>query len=159
MTWQFILFGHNEHEIDKAKKFAKELDMNISFIINTAKDYSPIINKTVVEEKTGVKFLENSDKAFFSNIGWQNIFCLFLKNSPQINFNGDLLGCCLLSTQTFQVNVFKEGLLNALNHKNVIKAKLMLSDLSVEGDENVPCTNCSTYKILKEENRPVIWNG
>ena len=31
LFWQFILFGHNEHEIELAKKKAKELGMKIEF--------------------------------------------------------------------------------------------------------------------------------
>ena len=45
LAWQFVVFGHNEHEIPKARKLAHEL--NMSFVTKMAwdSDYSPIRNK------------------------------------------------------------------------------------------------------------------
>ena len=31
LAWQFVIFGHNQHEIDKARQMAKELNMDIEF--------------------------------------------------------------------------------------------------------------------------------
>jgi MoaA/NifB/PqqE/SkfB family radical SAM enzyme len=31
LSWQFVIFGHNQHEVEKARIMAKELGMNIEF--------------------------------------------------------------------------------------------------------------------------------
>ena len=143
LIWQFILFGHNEHEIDKAKKMAKKLNMEIVFKSNYAKGYSPLKNTKMVERKTKIQMnVIKREK------------CYQLEDCPQINFNGDLRGCCS-NSKPFQTNVFKEGLLNALNGEKFLKAKHMLSDFSVKPYEDVPCANCRRYHDCKKMNKPI----
>ena len=189
LQWQFILFGHNEHEIDLAKERAAELGMEIYFAPNESPDYSPIHNPEMVEEKTGVKFVNrNADETnneeevpqstedYSGTVDYEETdnaqaeegqkigvvendmgaeYCLGLVRFPQINFNGDLLGCCILGDNSFKVNVFKEGLLNALNSEHVIKAKLMLSDFSQGPFEELACSSCGVYHDLKNADKPV----
>ena len=187
LTWQFIVFGHNEHEIDLAKERAKELDMDIRFIANESPDYSPVHNPEMVEEKTGIQFVDrNADETnngeevpqedYSGTVDYEETdnaqdeeeqkvgvvendmgaeYCLGLVRFPQINFNGDLLGCCILAEDNFRVNVFKEGLLNALNSNDVLKAKLMLSDFTKGPYEGLACSSCGVYNDLKNANQPV----
>ena len=152
LVYKFILFGHNEHEIDDAKKLAKDLNMGIKFDVNYAKWYSPVKNKKEVIKKLGLaKYETNKEKHFqdFISGGTDWFFCTDLFNSPQINWNGDLLGCCMQYLDNFGVNVFEEGLLNALNSPNVLQAKLMLSDFSFKPKGKVLCNDCTIYESKK----------
>ncbi|MBR6163634.1 radical SAM protein [bacterium] len=186
LVWQFILFGHNEHEIDKAREMAKELNMEMVYCKNYVTDYSPLKNPKLAQEKTGVHLIdepeeennenteitpeeekketkeelaaeipENTDGRAEQDIETNERFCYQLEYEPQINFNGDLLGCCILSYKNFGTNVFKEGLLGALNSKKVLQAKLMLSDFTTEPYEDNPCSTCGLYTGFKEQNRPI----
>ena len=56
LTYQFVVFGHNEHEIEQAKQLAKELNMNISFNVNCRSEYSPIKNRKLVSKLTKLKY-------------------------------------------------------------------------------------------------------
>jgi len=47
-TWQFILFQHNKHQIDDAKKMSEDLGFKHFYICNHSRDYFPVIN----EDKT-----------------------------------------------------------------------------------------------------------
>ena len=157
MVYQFIVFGHNEHEIDAAKALAEKLNMEMVFIANIVEGYSPLKNPEMVREKTGLNSLGTDAVDTFENQNWNDVYCSQLVNSPQINFNGDLMGCCCIATKTFKVNVFEKGLLNALNSKNVLNAKRMLSDFSVPQFENIPCYNCDVYLSLKRVNKPLVF--
>ena len=198
LNYQFIVFGHNEHEIDAAKKLAKELDMEIYFVKNLAEGFSPIKDVKTVEEKTGLKYpeyrdnlkedengdkvssaiskyrvpetaevagtvdapemTENNETTNREEINPDDIFCYQFNHSPQINFNGDFLGCCTLVTENFGVNVFEVGLLEAMNSDKILRAKLMLSDFSVEPMEDIPCTRCGIYyDLLKGNNHPLTF--
>ena len=157
LVYQFIVFGHNEHEIDAAKALAAKLNMDMSFISNYAIEYSPVKNPKMVQEKTGIRFVNGSEFDTFKNNEWDNVYCMDIIRFPQINFNGDLLGCCINSYKNFNVNVFKKGLLGALNSENVLRAKLMLSDFSVKPFENNPCSDCLFYHDFRAINRPINW--
>ncbi len=142
LVYQFIVFGHNEHEIELAKKKAKELDMKFKLKRNYDKNYSPI----------------KKAKKIVNSLPQRNIDtdCDVLFNMPQIDWNGDLIGCCSIQVGHFGVNVFKKGLLNALNSPNVIYAKHMLTDLSTPAKKGVLCSDCRIYKMRKKQNRKII---
>ncbi len=156
LFWQFILFGHNEHEIELAKKKAKELNMDILFKINSlAVGYSPVKDVKTVEKLTGVKLFKNSNDYIKDKSKKHQLYaCNMLFNSPLIDYNGDLLGCCRVSTKKFRANVFKDGLLNALNSKDFIYAKKMLTDASVTPMDDIPCAKCSRYEFLRKTKEP-----
>ncbi len=122
LTWQFIPFGHNEHEIELAKKKALELNMKIKFKKNIVPDYSPVENTKMVMELTGMDLTKNS----------KHFFCKQIFNTPQIDYNGNLLGCCFIKIADFDKNVFEHGFLNSLNSPNYIYAKHMLTDLNTK---------------------------
>ncbi len=156
LIWQFIIFGHNEHEIELAKEKAKELRMDIVFKENLTPKYSPIKNLKRVNLLTGLnlnneeKELEPTIRDYFykSNDSW--VFCKQLFEEPQISWDGTFLGCCINLKDGFGVNVFKEGLLKALNSRNIIYAKQMLSDHNIKPDKSVICSNCETYYMMRK---------
>lgn len=154
LNYQFTVFGHNEHEIDKAKKLARELDMGIFFKRNYSTDYSPIKNPVMVSKKTGMDFSIQQSSAYIDDYKkdhrkWWN--CKDLWKSPQINWDGRLLGCCSNFGNDFGGNVFKEGFQKTLNNPKLIYAKNMIANNNppIEG---LPCTTCNTYWVMKEKN-------
>lgn len=158
INWKFIVFGHNEHEIEKAKKEAKKLGVDeIIFDVNWDKDYSPIKNPDMVKKLTGIdaldvntspvvqlkQYLEGKIEWYFCHDLWE----------PQINWDGQVLGCCANYQENFGGNVFEDGLINALNNPKMIYAKNMVTG-SAPAIEGIPCSNCWCYKAMKEAN---VW--
>ena len=81
--------------------------------------------------------------------------CYGLFNRPQIDYNGNLLGCPRIYIGSFGANAFKDGLLKALNDSKYIYAKHMLTDLSVSPKKDVPCFDCYSYRMLRKNNTPL----
>lgn len=148
LLYKFILFGHNEHEIEKAKKLAKELNMKSAFSANFFPEYSPLKNKEKAYQQAGHVLDEENDVN-----SWFPCVDMFLK--PQFNFNGDLFGCCTLFMPPYGTNIFKDGFLNALNSPKYLYAKMMLTDFSVEPKSKIPCSDCKYYFVLKDKNHPM----
>ena len=67
--------------------------------------------------------------------------------APQINWDGQVLGCCSLYKENFGKDVFEKGLLEALNNPKMIYAKNMVTG-KAPAIEGIPCTNCYVYKDL-----------
>lgn len=157
LTYKFILFGHNEHEIDKAKKLAKKLNMDIKFELNYDSTYSPVKNVELVKEKTGLDssmFFNEYMVKRYKNNNWEWYFCKQLWNNPQINWDGKLLGCCWNYFGDLGGNVFKDGYLKAMNHPKMIYAKNMLAK-STKPIPGIPCTECCRFTDLKKFNLKV----
>ncbi len=157
LFWQFILFGHNEHEIELAKKKAKELGIDIRFKQNYYLNYSPIKNLPLVEKLTGLQVSKDKREFFNDKIETKNKFtCHTLFYTPQIDYNGCLIGCCQIIKEKFNVNVFKLGLQKALNSPDFIYAKHMLTDFSTPPKKDIYCTRCPKYIFLTKQNTPLL---
>lgn len=157
MVYKFILFGHNEHEIDKAKELAKKLDMEIFFDINFCPTFSPVKNPKLAEAKTGIINLNNQidDKLVRykkDHLTW--FYCKQLWEMPQINWDGRFFGCCCNFTNDFGGNVFKDGLLKTLNSPKLIYAKNMVANNALPID-GIVCSDCDKYALLKASNMSI----
>ncbi|MCR5261803.1 MAG: glycosyltransferase [Candidatus Gastranaerophilales bacterium] len=156
MVWKFIVFGHNEHEIEKAKIEAEKLNMEITFDANWESEYSPIKDKEKVLAQTNIHSLdvntspvEQLDEFEKGLVDWY--FCWDLWE-PQINWDGRILGCCANFKEDFGGNVFKEGFLNALNNPTFVYAKNMVTH-NARGIKAIPCFDCWVYQDMRDKNR------
>ncbi len=150
ILYKFIVFGHNEHEILKAKELAKSLNMDIRFDSNFAPHYSPIKDFEFVKNNTDLYAPNRPGKS------QDFCYCRQVFICPQIDFDGEIHGCCLFNIDFFtkyklNANVFEQGYFNALNSpKMVAMRKFLLGLFDTEGYENLPCAHCSFYeKMLK----------
>lgn len=153
IKWKFIVFGHNEHEIIKAKEEAAKLGVEIFFELSWDNDFSPIVNKDLILKETNISHIEElTEKIMLDQQEDESkwFYCNFLWEQPQINWDGQVLGCCSMYKDNFGGNAFEDGLLNALNHPKLIYAKNMLTKNAAPID-GIPCTNCWCFKKIQEK--------
>jgi hypothetical protein len=143
LHWQFIAFGHNEHEIGQARKLARELDMTFSVKLAWG-DHSPVKNTDLVSRETGLGVA--SREAFRAERGadYLDNICLQLWHSPQINWDGKMLGCSRNFWGDFGANAFVDGYLPSVNSDRMIHARRMLLGRAPPR-EDIPCTTCDIY--------------
>lgn len=161
ITWKFIIFGFNEHQITEAKEIAKNMGIDEIIFTLSWENSSPIKNPEFVKQETGLDVLKESEsdidllKKFKDGTsGW--FFCKYLWE-PQINWDGQLLGCCINFWQNFgcddrgvERNVFKDGLLKTLNSSKYIYAKNMVCG-KVPRIDDIPCGKCHVYNSMEQE--------
>jgi len=75
--------------------------------------------------------------------------CSQLWLTPQVNWDGKLLGCCINRWGDFG-NVFSSSLVSVLRSSRYRYAKKMLLG-EVPPDKSIPCFYCPTYKRLQSE--------
>ena len=134
LTWQFILMNNNEDEAEKAAEMASSLNMDVLYKVDWSGKYKPK-DPNKITELTG----ENFDGK------WHITYCQQMIFSPQINWDGRLLGCCVVFKSDWKVNVFSNGLeavLNSPNYRRMIYT--LLGDNT--SDEVTPCSDCYTYE-------------
>jgi len=148
LTWKFIVFGHNEHEIPAARKMAKGLGMRFFPQLNWSPTYSPIKDEEFVERETG--FGVSTSRAYLrkTNPGTPFLsYCHQLWTSPQINWDGKLLGCCVNRTVSFG-NVFEKGLdACTKDERYELMKKTVKGKAPVR--EDLPCFTCSHFPFAK----------
>ena len=147
LKWQFIIFGHNEHELPLAKKMAHELGMAFKAKLNYKPKEFPIQNPDFVQKESSlgvsdIKAYEKKHQTLYSPA------CLQLWTEPQINWDGKLLGCCVNNFGDFG-NVFETGLAKCLNSEKYRYAKAMVLGQK-PAREDIPCTHCKRYQRVKK---------
>ncbi|MDM7985980.1 MAG: cupin domain-containing protein [Smithella sp.] len=153
LTWQFIAFGHNEHETEKAKNMAAELKMDFRVKLSfgdlyTGKTFSPVRNRDLIRRESGIDCADRQE--YFEKHGahyLQKVSCGQLWDPPQIHADGRLLGCSINYKLDYG-NVFEDGLLECLNNEKINYARQMLMGLKPPR-EDIPCSTCFFYQTKR----------
>ncbi|MEO8360888.1 MAG: radical SAM protein [Vicinamibacteria bacterium] len=151
LIWQFIVFGHNEHEIEAARGLAALRGMTFKAKISWDDDVSPVRDVEKMRRETGLPptraaFQDETGKAYLGEI------CHQLWSEPQFNWNGDNLGCCRNFWGQFGGNAIKDGLEASFNGEKMKRARRMLLGLE-EPSADVPCTSCDLYLAMRKTGR------
>ena len=145
LAWQFIIFGHNEHELPRAREMARELGMKFSPKLNHTPSVFPVKNSQFVNLESGFGSV-NRDEYRRKNKREYSFPCGQLWDNVQINWDGKLLGCCVNKWGDFG-NVFEDGLEPTLQGERYVYAKQMILGLAPPRDD-IPCTRCRKYQQM-----------
>ncbi len=153
LAWQFVIFGHNEHEIPAARKMAADLDMSFHPKLSWDPEYSPVKDYEFVKRETGLSAADRNDYKEKTGRNYVSMLCHQLWEEPQINWDGRILGCCWNYWSDFGGNAFEDGLLPTLNSEKIDYAREMLIGKKPARDD-LPCATCD---LCKEMNRDGTW--
>jgi hypothetical protein len=152
LYWQFVVFGHNQHELETARSMAAARGMEFVPRLSWDSEHSPVRNPELVTIQTGIGAASREEFKERNGSDYTRDICYQLWNAPVVNWDGKLLGCCVNYWGDFGGNVFAEGLANSARNGKMEQAREMLrGDLPpVPG---IPCTTCDQYLSLRESGR------
>ena len=130
LNWQFIVFGHNEEEIETARRMATARGMSFRLKLSWDDDVSPIRNRELVQIALGQPHVTRSEYYEANGVEYTRGICHQLWKTPVINWDGRLTGCCRNFWGDFGVDVFEEGLDAALSTERFRHAQAMLDGTS-----------------------------
>lgn len=144
LNWQFVIFGHNEHELPIAKKMASELNMRFYARLNRSSSCYPVTNKEHVKKYLLAVTMEEYEQRFNKMYIHP---CRTLWLMPLITWDGKLLGCCVNKWVNFG-NVFERGLEGCIkSRKYILTKKVVLGKMKPTKD--TPCYYCGVYKKIR----------
>jgi MoaA/NifB/PqqE/SkfB family radical SAM enzyme len=149
LTLQFIEFPHNIHQKEDAKNLAYKLGMNFVIKLN----HSPKVNFAPGDITESIPINPSPANRANHYKGTKNFYdlpCRQLWHRPQINWNGEVLGCCVNKTHSFG-NAFEEPMNKIFTSEKYLHTKKMLFT-KISTREDTPCVNCEHYSNLKEPN-------
>ena len=152
LAWQFVVFGHNEHEIPVARAMAAELEMEFYTKLTWDSDFSPIRDKDFVRAQTGEEAVSREEYEQMRGEKYVSQICDQLWDNPQINWDGKVLGCCRNFWGDFGGNAFSDGLEESLNNSKIAYARDMLKGRMPPRDD-IPCTTCDLYEDMRRRER------
>jgi MoaA/NifB/PqqE/SkfB family radical SAM enzyme len=145
LSWQFIIFGHNEHELPKVKELCKELNMKFNPKLNHS-DIFPVKNKNFVRIESGLGVADRNEYKMRFKMHYKRPCCQCLV-SPQINWNGDVLGCCVNKWEKYG-NLLEQTLdsiINGVMYQNMLSFLFGQKEL----DKQYSCYHCPNYENVK----------
>ena len=148
LLWQFILMPEDEEDVEAAIAMAKDLEMEIFFKQDSRGGFEPR-NPEKLRQLTGVRYSTETEYRERLN-DYYCRFCSQLLYSPQVNWDGRLLGCCTRYKTTWNGNVFEEGFLPCINrpeYRGTIAALLRGKPSALQ----TPCMSCSIWKKMLEK--------
>jgi tetratricopeptide (TPR) repeat protein len=152
LTWKFVVFGHNEHELPVAREMARELGMEFYPALNWDDNFSPVRDPEAVRAATGTGAATFDEYEALHGRSYYEPICHQLWDDPQINWDGKLLGCCVNYWGDFGGNAFRDGLTASVNTEQIVYARAMLlGHAPSRGD--IPCTNCKYYHGMRKRNQ------
>jgi MoaA/NifB/PqqE/SkfB family radical SAM enzyme len=158
LTWQFVVFGHNEHELPLARAMARVLGMQFFPKLTWDPDFSPVKDIKAVSEATGTGAATREEYEALHGRDYMQAICHQLWDDPQINWDGKVLGCCRNFWGDFGGNAFRDGLKASVNTDQIIHAREMLLG-RMPAREDVPCTTCEIYLGMRAHNRWLTCDG
>lgn len=146
LKWQFVVFGHNEHEIEQARNLAGELDMEFHLKLSWDPKPSSVRSVELLRRELGAASREEYRERF--GVDYMQGICHDLWDEPQINWDGRVLGCSRNFWGDFGGNAFRDGLRSSLNSERIRYARQMLVGEKAPRDD-VPCATCGIYLDMR----------
>lgn len=147
LRWQFVAFGHNEHEIPLARKLAGELNMSFHLKLSWDPHFSPVKDREMIRNETGAATREEYRQ--LHGVDYKQSLCRKLWDQPQINWDGRILGCPRNFWAEFGGNAFKDGLLHSINSERIRYARKMLRGKK-GAVPDIPCSTCDIYLSMQQ---------
>ena len=145
LTWQFVVLGHNEHELPRAREMARALGMEFRAKLSWDPLFSPVRDEEFVRMELGAADRGDYQRRF--GIDYARRCCFDLWRSPQINWDGTVLGCSRNFWGDFGANAFSDGLVVSVNSPGMRRARQMLLGKK-PARTGIPCATCSTYSDM-----------
>lgn len=150
LRWQFIVFGHNEHEIAAARKLAGELGMAFAPKLSWDDDTSPIRDRELVQIQMRIPAISRREHYEATGRDYMRGICYQLWRAPVLNWDGRVTGCCRNFWGDFGGNAFTDGLEESVNGERIRGARDMLMGRGPERAD-VPCATCDLYHVIKKD--------
>jgi MoaA/NifB/PqqE/SkfB family radical SAM enzyme len=147
LVFQFIPFGHNEHEMEGARLLARLLNMQISFRLNRMPDVFAVQDHERVMRYVG--YVDRDEYLARNGKNYLRCVCYQMWNKPYIAWNGKLFGCCQNVWGIYSDNVFVDNLVDCINNEKMQYARELLMG-SKPPRTDIPCLKCRAYRDMLE---------
>lgn len=146
---QFIIFGHNEHELEKVFVLGRMLNMKVFIKLNRCPEQLAVKDRQRIRNMCG--YADRGEFLDVTGMQYCRDLCLSLWTAPQINWDGRLLGCGHNNYMAFAEYALDSNFLREINNERMVYARKMLMGVAAPR-KDIPCSICTFYKQISEHN-------
>ncbi len=147
LVLQFIPFGHNEHELEKAHLLARMLEMKLFVKMNRSPDLLQVRDRERIRRLLG--YADRSEFREVTGTIYCRELCLCLWRAPQVNWDGRLLGCAANKGPVFADQVLGGQFAAEINNERMRYARSMLLG-EAPPRSDIPCSSCPWYGQMRD---------
>jgi len=142
LIWQFVIFDHNQHEIEQAQQKAEELNMKFRLRENWEKNFSAPDQNNPETNRSIQGFCDSIET-----------LCHSIWYLPVINYSGNMSGCCVIYSDKYSLgNVFDKGFFKIYNGKKMrTLRKVVLKKITPPN--YIYCSRCNYYDLFFKDNQ------
>lgn len=151
ITWQFLVFRHNEHEIEEAKKIGRDLGVDhvgITRAFIGDKEWMPLNGEYSNYNCSGEEINGRLTSGYFKSP--EHKLCNWPWEAIVINPNGSVSPCCSIEDEKDDFgNIFAQPFKEVWNNQSYRIARRYIKDkkLSPASERNV-CIGCSHLGMI-----------
>jgi MoaA/NifB/PqqE/SkfB family radical SAM enzyme len=167
IEWQFLVHKHNVHEVEAAKKLAKELGVFIRFAPLRGMEWDKSLEEYWLPDRSSTNITTDTARMKGAARGgsrnktdpaslaapvkpfgevMMNFPCYFLWRSLVLNSNGKLARCLVYQNVSQYANLHEMTVMSAYNHPSVQRARqLFRKSPGPDGAAPAPCAGCSYF--------------
>lgn len=151
ICWQFLVFRHNEHEIEQVKKMARDCgvdNIGITKAFIGDKDWIPLNEEYSRYRREEIKDNSSHTSDFFKSS--QGKFCSWPWEAIAINPNGSVSPCCSVEDEKDDFgNIFDTSFKEVWNNEKYRLARRYISDKrTIQGRGDNICINCQQLGLI-----------
>jgi radical SAM protein with 4Fe4S-binding SPASM domain len=138
LTWKYLVFPHNVHEIEAARQWAKKLKMDAFELVRGNMDNVAVFGREEIHDlSTGATVTYRAD------------FCDSLWDSLIVYPDGSVIPCC----QAFRKkdifgNLLENPLEEIWNNKDFVTMRKTIGANRIDGVVRHPCCDCSILRKI-----------
>lgn len=144
---QFIIFGHNMHEIGAASVLARILKMELNLMLNRLPESLSEDDREQVRRRVG--YADRRDFFLRKGGNYRRCLCYQLWKEPLIGWDGRLLGCVRNISCAYAEDVFEKDLMACIRSERIQLDRDMLMGKEPPRPE-LPCVRCDIGRDVIE---------
>lgn len=161
VEWQFIVMKHNEHEIQKAREIAEQLDVDRFRLLSVGLPFNHLDDLQLAEQwMSGDPAYRGYDPMVIIKRGYlYDEPCFYPYRAITINPDGGVAPCCAIDHRKWDFGSLQEASIGSIwNNRHYQSARSLFSDNPIPDPLKTVCDGCPLYKQrkhrLNESQRP-----
>ncbi len=152
VEWQFIVFKHNQHEMEEARRLAHEIGVDLIRFIPAGLPFDADVER---KKELGRKWFsseprlryQDPDSPTFVNAPFrQRGGCYYLYRSMTVNPDLGVAPCCIVYNDRYDFGSLMQKDFNAIwNNEHYRSARTEFSRVAVSPGQETVCKNCRIF--------------
>lgn len=144
ITWQFLVFRHNEHEVEEVKKIGRDLGVDhvgITRAFIGDKEWIPLNKEYSNYNCAGQEIKQGPTSDYFRPL--EDKLCNWPWEAIVVNPNGSVSPCCSVEDESDDFgNLFAQAFEAVWNNQKYRTARRHIKDRAAKAADNNVCIDC-----------------